>query len=109
MKRHHFLRHTMSALTAIAMAAPNGGFAETLPCQGRYHVVSGSVTLAAEGRVHVLTRRRNEGTVDLTYQGCDRILMAGVAYAWTWSARPPRAGPRGWTEAVRRGSSISAP
>lgn len=77
MKRHHFLRHTMSALTAIAMAAPNGGFAETLPCQGRYHVVSGSVTLAADGGVHVLTRRRNEGTVDLTYQGCDRILMAG--------------------------------
>lgn len=77
MKPHLFLRHAMWALTALAMAVSTGAQAQTLPCQGRYRVVSGSVTLAAAGGVHVLTRKRDEGTVDLTYQGCDRIVMAG--------------------------------
>lgn len=51
--------------------------AEPLPCQGRYSAVSGNVIMSASGIVHVEPRNRNEGTVDLTYDGCDRIAIAG--------------------------------
>ncbi|MGC9369357.1 MAG: hypothetical protein ACP5DX_07470 [Paracoccaceae bacterium] len=64
-------------LSVLGMAGPTAGAGQTtLPCQGTYQAISGSVTLAAGGVV-VLNRKRNEGPVHLTYQGCDRIEMTG--------------------------------
>lgn len=51
--------------------------AEPLPCQGRYQAISGDVIMSASGIVQIDPRNRNEGTVDLTYDGCDRILIEG--------------------------------
>lgn len=59
------------ALTISAVAA------EPLPCQGRYQAISGDVTMSANGIVQIDPRKRNEGTVDLIYDGCDRIIIDG--------------------------------
>ena len=48
----------------------------TLPCQGSYQAMSGTVTLAAGGVV-VLPRKRKEGIVHLTYESCDRVTLNG--------------------------------
>ncbi len=70
------LKRTAGALVACTLTIP-GAMADPLPCQGRYSAVSGNVIMSASGIVQVDPRNRNEGTVDLTYNGCDRITVAG--------------------------------
>lgn len=66
-----------SGIAAIIALVVSGVAAEPLPCQGRYNVVSGDVTMSSGGFVHIDPRNRNEGNVDLIYDGCDRIRMEG--------------------------------
>jgi len=71
------MRTAARAVIAACLLSGSGAFADPLPCQGRYSAISGDVTLLASGMVHVEPRNRSEGTVDLTYDGCDRITISG--------------------------------
>ncbi|SMH39949.1 hypothetical protein [Maritimibacter sp. HL-12] len=95
-----FARNTARALAGLALLATSAQ-AQTLPCQGRYNVVSGTVTLAAPGGVVVLTRTRNEGMVDLTYEGCDRIAMVGQGVRMDLV----RSATSGWTATLTGGGA----
>lgn len=95
-----FARNTARALAGLALLATSAQ-AQTLPCQGRYNVVSGTVTLTAPGGVVVLTRTRNEGMVDLTYEGCDRIAMVGQGVRMDLV----RSATSGWTATLTGGGA----
>ncbi len=72
------IRPGPAALGAAALALTiSTAIADPLPCQGRYQAISGNVIMSASGIVQVDPRNRNESTVDLTYDGCDRIAIAG--------------------------------
>jgi hypothetical protein len=75
--------------------------AEPLPCQGRYQAISGDVIMSASGIVQIDPRNRNEGTVDLTYDGCDRILIEGQGM------RMPiiRSATSGWSDTLTGGGA----
>ncbi|WP_458791240.1 hypothetical protein [Yoonia sp. MH D7] len=71
-----YIKTTIRGIGALALSV-SIATAEPLPCQGRYQAISGDVIMSASGIVQVDPRNRNEGTVDLTYDGCDRILIEG--------------------------------
>ncbi|MEQ5829394.1 hypothetical protein J3456_18785 [Sulfitobacter sp. NFXS29] len=95
-----YLAQTTVALAACVLTV-NSTAAEPLPCQGRYSAQSGNVTLSAEGMVHVEPRNRSEGTIDLTYDGCDRITVAGQGMRMQIT----RSATSGWTGTLAAGGA----
>ncbi len=87
------------AIAALSLPLPAG--ADPLPCQGRYQAISGDVIMSGGGMVQVDPRNRNEGTVDLTYDGCDRIVIDGQGM------RMPilRSATSGWTGTLTGGGA----
>lgn len=61
-------------ISALAIQAV---YAEPIPCQGRYNVVSGNVIISSSGIVHIEPHNKSEGTIDFIYEGCDRIKVEG--------------------------------
>ncbi|AML51712.1 hypothetical protein [Falsihalocynthiibacter arcticus] len=77
--------------------------AEPLPCQGQYQAISGDVIMSASGIIQIDPCNRNEGTVDLPYDGCDRIVIAGQG------VRMPivRTATSGWSSTLKGGSGMT--
>lgn len=100
--RSALLRRVVAAAAVLTLfATTTAAQAQSLPCQGRYRVISGTVTLTGAGGGVVLTRQRDEGTVDLTYQGCDRIAMVGAGQRMDLI----RSATSGWTATLTGGGA----
>ncbi|GAW37217.1 hypothetical protein RA2_04293 [Roseovarius sp. A-2] len=67
-------RTATQSLVALALSVSTVA-SEPLPCQGRYKAISGDVIMSSAGMVQIDPRNRNEGTVDLIYDGCNRIVL----------------------------------
>lgn len=90
----------LRCIAALALSA-SAAMAEPLPCQGRYNVMSGDVIMSSGGMVHVEPRNRNEGDVDLIYDGCDRIRMEGQGARMDLI----RSASSGWTATLTGGGA----
>lgn len=96
------MMRTTSRLAVLILALSlQAAQAEPLPCQGRYDVVSGDVTITSSGGIHVEPHNKSEGTVDFIYDGCDRIKIEGQGM----SMDLVRSANSGWNGTLKGGGA----
>jgi hypothetical protein len=92
---------TVASGFAAFVLALSTAAADPLPCQGRYQAISGNVIMSGGGMVRIDPRNRNEGAVDLTYNGCDRITISGQGARMSLT----RSATSGWTGTLTGGGA----
>lgn len=100
--KRRFSSAALSAFSIFALIAPTGlASAQSMPCQGRYSVVSGNVTISSAGVVQVAPHHKSEGTADLIYESCDRIRLEAQGQKMTLV----RSATTGWSATVTGGGA----